>query len=210
MVLLRSKIDKKEIADMPKEAFQGRIFVINSEDEAQKAVNYLNSSLILGVDTETKPSFKKGSIHKVALLQISSGDTCFLFRLNNIGLPDFLDEFLQNDILKIGLSLKDDFLAMRKRNEGDLKKGNWIELQDYVTQFGIQDKSLQKIYAILFNKKISKTQRLSNWEADTLTEAQCVYAATDAWACVEIYNYLESLRISGDYEIEKIQIENDK
>ena len=202
MVVLQSKIEKTQIADMPKEAFEGRIFVVHTEEDAHKAVSYLNSCLMVGVDTETKPSFKKGASHKVALLQISTRDTCFLFRLNSIGMPDFLEEFLQNDVLKIGLSLKDDFMAIRKRNEGDLKKGNWIELQEYVTQFGIEDKSLQKIYAILFGKKISKSQRLSNWEADALTEAQCVYAATDAWACVEIYNYLESLRISGDYTLE--------
>ena len=187
---------------MPKELFGGRIFVIHTEEKAREAVSYLNSCKMVGVDTETKPSFKKGASHKVALLQIATDDTCFLFRLNSIGLPDFLEEFLQNDVLKIGLSLKDDFSAMRKRNDGDPRKGNWVELQDYVANFGIQDKSLQKIYAILFGKKISKSQRLSNWEADALTEAQCLYAATDAWACVEIYNYLEALRVSGEYAVE--------
>lgn len=202
MVVFQKKIAKDEVSEMPKEAFTGRIFVIRTDEEAHKAVSYLNSCLLVGVDTETRPSFKKGAAHKVALLQISTEDTCFLFRLNELGLPDFLEDFLQNDVLKIGLSLKDDFAAMRGRNQGDPKKGNWIELQDYVAQFGIEEKSLQKIYAILFGKKISKSQRLTNWEADVLTDAQCVYAATDAYACVEIYKYLEELRISGDYMAE--------
>lgn len=183
-------IDKKLISEMPKEVFPGRIIIIYTEEDARKAVSYLNRCPVVGVDTETRPSFKKGKINKVALLQISTVDTCFLFRLNRIGIPDFLEEFLQNDTLKIGLSLRDDFSMLRRANNKDPKVGNWIELQDYVSRFGIQEKSLQKIYAILFGKKISKNQRLSNWEADVLTEAQQQYAATDAWATLRIYKEL--------------------
>ena len=180
-------IDKKLISEMPKVTFPGRIIIIYSAEEARKAVAYLNRCEVVGVDTETRPSFKKGKINDVALLQISTRDTCFLFRLNRIGIPDFLEEFLLNDVLKIGLSLRDDFNMLRRANKKDLRVGNWIELQDYVGRFGIEEKSLQKIYAILFGKKISKSQRLSNWEADVLTEAQQQYAATDAWATLEIY-----------------------
>ncbi len=180
-------IDKKLISEMPKVTFPGRIIIIYSAEEARKAVVYLNRCEVVGIDTETRPSFKKGKINDVALLQISTRDTCFLFRLNRIGIPDFLEEFLLNDVLKIGLSLRDDFNMLRRANKKDPRVGNWIELQDYVGRFGIEEKSLQKIYAILFGKKISKSQRLSNWEADVLTEAQQQYAATDAWATLEIY-----------------------
>ncbi|OUO77648.1 3'-5' exonuclease [Bacteroides sp. An269] len=205
MIILQNKISKQEVSEMPKVSFSGRIFVIYTETEARKAIDYLNTHSVVGVDTETRPSFRKGMTHKVALLQIATYDTCFLFRLNHLGLPDFLEEFLQNDVLKVGLSLRDDFAVLRKRNGGDLRDGNWIELQDYVPHFGIEEKSLQKIYALLFGKKISKAQRLSNWEAEVLTEAQQLYAATDAWACVEIYSYLEDLRIHGNYRIEKVE-----
>lgn len=188
---------------MPKVLFPGRIFLIYTESEAEKAVDYLKNQRIVGVDTETRPSFKRGTSHKVALLQIATSDTCFLFRLNSIGMPESLQEFLMSDVLKIGLSLKDDFASLRKRQAMHPDEGNWIELQDYVGRFGIEDKSLQKIYAILFRKKISKNQRLSNWEAETLSESQQLYAATDAWACVEIYNCLAELERTGDYEIEQ-------
>lgn len=204
MTILQNRISKQEVAEMPKEVFGGRIFVVFTEEEARKAIDYLNTHAVVGVDTETRPSFKKGTVHKVALLQVSTTDTCFLFRLNRLGLPDFLEEFLQNDVLKVGLSLKDDFAAMRRRNNGDPRTGNWVELQDYVAKMGIQEMSLQKIYALLFGRKISKSQRLTNWEADALTEAQCLYAATDAWSCVKMYNYLEQLRASGDFRIEKV------
>lgn len=185
-------IDKKLISEMPKVVFPGRIIIIYTEDDARKAVAYLNRCSVVGVDTETRPSFKKGKVNSVALLQVATSDTCFLFRLNRIGIPDFLEEFLQNDVLKIGLSLRDDFNMLRRTNNKDPRVGNWIELQDYVSRFGIQEKSLQKIYAILFGEKISKSQRLSNWEADVLTEAQQQYAATDAWATLRIYQRLNN------------------
>ena len=108
-----------------------------------------------------------------------------------------------SDVLKIGLSLKDDFMMLRSRKDVHAEDGNWIELQDYVGRFGIEDRSLQKIYANLFGQKISKSQRLSNWEAESLTESQILYAATDAWACVEIYNCLAELERTGDYEVVK-------
>ena len=128
----------------------------------------------------------------MSLIQISTEDTCFLFRLNYLkGIPASLLNFLNSEeTIKVGLSLRDDFGAIRKRSA--LNPGNFIDLQDFVKPFGIQEASLQKIYAILFSKKISKGQRLTNWEATHLTEPQQRYAALDAWACLKIYNYLNS------------------
>ena len=204
MKQIRNTITKAEIATMPKVLFEGRIFVIYTEADADKAVEYLKTQQIVGVDTETRPSFKRGTTHKVALLQIATADTCFLFRLNRIGMPASLQDFLMSDTLKIGLSLKDDFMMLRRRKNMHAEEGNWIELQDYVGRFGIEDRSLQKIYANLFGQKISKNQRLSNWEAETLTEGQMKYAATDAWACVEIYRCLDEMERTGDYEVVKV------
>ena len=205
---IKSTITKAEVAQMPKVQFSGRIFVIYTETDAEKAVEYLKNQHIVGVDTETRPSFRKGVTHKVALLQIATSDTCFLFRLNRIGMPAFLQDFLMSDVLKIGLSLKDDFMVLRRRRDMHAEKGNWIELQDYVKRFGIEDRSLQKIFANLFEQKISKAQRLSIWVAETLTESQINYAATDAWACVQIYNCLQEMETNG-YELIKITNHDD-
>lgn len=203
MIRIKNTVTKAEIAALDKEQFQGRIYVIFTKADARKAVDYLNRYQMVGVDTETRPSFKKGQIHKVALLQVSTEDTCFLFRLNRIGMPPSLQEFLTNNVLKIGLSLRDDFKMLHRRKDMHAEEGNWIELQDYVPRFGIEDRSLQKIYANLFGKKISKAQRLTNWEAETLTESQMLYAATDAWACVKIYKRLSEMEETGDYEVVK-------
>lgn len=182
-------IKKEEITQLPLEEFSGRIIVIDNEKDVEKAISYLLKFTKVGFDTETRPSFKKGSHFKIALMQIATEDTCFLFRLNRIGVPTVLEEFLTNNSTrKIGLSLKDDFNAMRKRTE--VEPANFLDLQKFVGQFGIEDASLQKIYAILFQKRISKGQRLSNWEAEILSESQQKYAALDAWACLRIYNLL--------------------
>lgn len=202
-MIVKRTITKEDISAMPKVSFGGTIKVVNTEKEAEQAIEYLNQYPVLGIDSETKPSFTKGRTHKVALLQISTDDRCYLFRLNLIGFPASLVGLLENPkIMKIGLSLKDDFLALHKRVP--FTQRSCVELQDYVKPFGIQDKSLQKIYAILFGEKISKSQRLSNWEAETLTPSQQLYAATDAWTCLNIYNLLQNLQQTGDYEKEVV------
>lgn len=184
-------ITKDEIATLPLEEFKGRIIVVQNEKDAEKAIAYLSTFPLVGFDTETRPCFRKGQGHKVALMQISADEVCFLFRLNFIGIPSCLSSFLTNgEIKKIGLSLKDDFGALRKRVE--IVPAGFLDLQDYVGQFGIQDASLQKIYAILFKKKISKGQRLTNWEAEILSDAQKRYASLDAWACLKIYKMLQA------------------
>jgi len=185
-------ITKQEIATLPVEEFAGRIILITNKKDVDKAVDYLMNCPCVGFDTETRPSFKKGQRFKISLMQIATIDTCFLFRLNLIDIPESLEKFIETDeVQKIGLSLRDDFGAIRKRTE--VEPGNFLDLQHYVKDFGIADASLQKIYAILFGKKISKGQRLTNWEAESLTEPQQRYAALDAWACLQIYNKLKEL-----------------
>lgn len=188
-------ISKEQIATLPFATFPGRIIVVQSDTESKKATSYLRKFSTVGFDTETRPAFTKGIHRKIALMQLSTEDTCFLFRLNVTGIPQDLEKILVNpDIRKIGLSLKDDFSAIRKRIQ--LEPQNFIELQSFVKKFGIEDNGLQRIYAIMFGQKISKGQRLSNWEADILTEAQQKYAALDAWACLQIYNKL--IRLNPD------------
>lgn len=186
----RAHIEKSEISGMPTAAFTGRIITIDTIEATDKAVKALSAESFLGIDTETRPSFRKGVQHEVALIQLSTADTCFLIRLNRTGIPDSLVQLLENkEITKIGLSLHDDYQALCHRRK--FKAGGFLDLQQHVTKFGIEEKSLQKIFAIVFGHRISKNQQLTNWENDVLTDKQKLYAATDAWACLEIYNKLE-------------------
>ena len=186
------KISNEDVALLEKEFFDGRIIVIQSSEEAKKAITYLSKFKTVGIDTESKPSFKKGRQNKIALLQISTTECCFLFRLNIMGFTPEMATFFENgNITKVGLSLKDDFLMLHGMSAFTPK--GFVDIQSIVDNYGIGEKSLQKIYAILFGKKISKSQRLSNWEADVLTDAQKRYASTDAWATLKIYEKLLSL-----------------
>ena len=182
MIEIQSDIAKADVAQMPAALFQGRIIVIHSTADVEKAVNYLKSFPIVGIGT-----------YDVSLLQISTEDTCFLFRLNYIGMPQALIDLLQDaHKLKVGLSLKDDIHSLHRKHS--FEPQGFLDLQQYVKTLGIEAQSLQKIYALLFGEKISKSQRLTNWEADVLTDRQKGYAATDAWACIRIYKYLEEVK----------------
>ena len=183
-------IDKATINELPIECFAGRIHVVETVDQAQRAVEHLRQHSVLGIDTETKPSFRKGRTNKVSLIQLSTDTDCYLFRINKIGLIEELRDLLTDpDMTKIGISLRDDFSVLHRVDSFEPR--NFIDLQSVVGQYGIDDMSLQKIYAIIFGKKISKSQRLSNWEADQLSVPQQYYAALDAWACLHIYEALQ-------------------
>ncbi len=172
--------------------------MVETIDGAKKALAYLRHQKLVGFDTETKPSFKKGQLNTVSLVQISSRRHCFLFRLKKMGFCEPLRRFFENErVIKIGLSIHDDFHVLHRI--ADFNPRGFVELQSFVKQYGIIDCSLQKIYAILFNERISKGQRLSNWEAPTLSDGQKKYASIDAWSCLRIYEYLND----GGFDAEK-------
>ena len=182
-------IEKNAINQMPLVNFPGRIHIINSISQVKSAVNALRTAEIVGFDTETRPSFRRGEHHNVSLIQLATHTDAFLFRLNKTGIPSYLKQYLEDkNCRKVGLSTTDDFHQLIR--VCNIQPAGFIELQQMVKQFDITDMSLQKIYAILFQNKISKGQQLTNWEAPELTEAQQRYAAIDAWACLRIYEFL--------------------
>ena len=197
------RFDKQSMANLPRVLYEGRIEVVVSEDAAKRAVKYLLKQPMLGFDTETRPSFVRGKMYKVALLQVCSDEICFLFRLNQIDLPQCLVKLLSDKkITKIGLSWHDDIHGLLARKQ--FKPGTFIDLQNVAADMGIQDMSLQKLYANILGGKISKGQQLSNWEADSLSEPQKRYAATDAWACIQLYREMMRMQEEG-YELQTPQ-----
>lgn len=182
----KATIDKEYVAILPQCERKGRVVVIDKPEQVESAVTELKNSGIIGFDTESRPAFQKGVENSISLLQLATHECAYLFRLKKLGQNDTLKSLLEDEnITKIGLSVQGDFDSLNKWMP--CKPQNFIELQKYVKAFGIEEMSLQKIYAIIFRKRISKKQRLSNWDADQLTPAQQIYAATDAWACRDIY-----------------------
>lgn len=184
--MFKPRITKEEVNQMPVVLFDGQITLVDKASMVESAVEKLFECDVVGVDTETRPSFSRGTYHRVSLLQISTETHCYLFRLNKTGLHPKLAAFLASDkITKIGLALRDDFAGLSKLYP--FKPQNFIDLQSIVAQYGILELGLQKIFAVIFGRKISKSQRLTNWESDTLNEQQQRYAATDAWASLLIF-----------------------
>ncbi|MCM1029390.1 MAG: 3'-5' exonuclease domain-containing protein 2 [Pseudoflavonifractor sp.] len=184
-------ISKEIIAEMPLAHFKGSVVIVDTPEKIEAAIARLYATKVVGFDTETRPNFHKGDRHSVSLMQVSTGPVCYLFRLNYTGLTDTLIHWLEDEnCIKVGLSLKDDFHQLRLLC--DLTPGGFVELQSMVKEYGIIDSSLQKIYAIIFGQRISKGQRLTNWEAPTLAPSQQAYASLDAEACLDIYNFLQA------------------
>lgn len=199
--MFNPKISKEEVNQLPIAEFTGKIVLVDTRKAVKTALDELFEQSIVGIDTETRPSFKRGVAYKVSLLQLATNDTAYLFRLNKIGFPKRLIEFLSDEkILKIGLALRDDFNGLAKQRK--FKAGGFIDIQNIAKDYGILELGLQKIFAILFNQKISKSQRLTNWENDVLTDAQKLYAATDAWATLQIY-----LRLSQEKKLSKREVD---
>ena len=178
-----AELEKLEYASFP-----GKIQVIDSVGaDFNRAIAYLRSQKIIGFDTETRPCFTQNQPrYGVALLQLSGPEKAFLFRVNRIGMHRRLCNLLANPkILKIGAAVHDDIRGLQKLR--DFKAAGFVDLQKIVWEWGIRDKAVKKMSAIILGYRISKTQQLSNWEADVLSEQQCKYAATDAWVCREMY-----------------------
>jgi len=190
--MFRESITKEELAELPLEQFTGDIVLVETLRMADMAAGYLRNFEVLGFDTETKPSFSRGENHKVALLQLASEEGAFLFRIQKVGLPDSIRQILSDpSILKAGVAIRDDLKALQKiRN---FKPGGFIELQDMAVQTGIRDFSLKKLCAIVLGVRISKAQQTSNWEAEELSDQQLVYAATDAFMSLKIFDKMNNI-----------------
>lgn len=185
-----AKIDNEQTAQLPAIEFRGPIHIIDREEQIEEACRHLAAQPMIGFDTETRPSFKAGVSYRVSLLQLSSEEHCYLFRLNRIPLSKPLLRLLESrKVIKVGADVAGDLRALRQLRH--FRDGGFIDLQTIVGEWGIEEKSLRKMSAIVLGRRVSKAQRLSNWEGSTLTEKQQLYAATDAWVCIEIYKKLQ-------------------
>lgn len=189
--MILKKISKEEINELPLGYFQGDIVLVNSRDQIKEVASELNRHSLLGFDTETRPSFRKGTQYYVSLLQLATEDTAFLIRLNEIGMPAVIQEILEDpQIIKIGAAVLDDLRALRKVAVG-FQPESFFDLNDELKKVGFQNIGVRNLAAMVLNMRISKSEQVSNWEAAELSDKQQLYAATDAWVCLEIYKKLQ-------------------
>ncbi|MEG1405334.1 MAG: 3'-5' exonuclease [Alistipes sp.] len=184
------KISNEETAALPAIEFKGPIRIIDEDRDVAEACKFLMQQPLLGFDTETRPSFRVGVTFRVSLLQLSTPTICYLFRLHKIHFDKAIIQLLESkQIIKIGADVAGDLRSLRQIRQ--FRDGGFVDLQSIASEWGIEEKSLRKLSAIVLNKRVSKAQRLSNWEATTLTDKQQIYAATDAWVCTRIYDDLQ-------------------
>lgn len=185
----RTTVSSEEIQTLPYGTFEGRPHVVSTEADLNKAVRKIREEKILGFDTETRPTFKKGQFHRVALLQLSTPHEAWLIRLHETGLPEELLEILEDEtIKKCGVAIRDDLKALQKIKM--FEPAGFIELASLAKQKGLEVEGLRKLAAILLGIRISKSAQTSNWEVKKLSDKQIQYAATDAWVCLEIFHRL--------------------
>ncbi|GMQ24931.1 3'-5' exonuclease [Algoriphagus sp. oki45] len=183
-------ISKEEINELPLGQFEGEIFLIDHPEDVGEVVDFLEDQDIIGFDTETKPSFRKGQFNHVSLLQLSTATQAFLFRLNSIGFPNELRSLLEKDnLIKVGAAVHDDIKALRKLTNS-FHPASFFDLNDELKKVGFHNVGVRNLSGMVLKIRISKSEQVSNWEAERLTEKQLRYAATDAWACLEIYKVL--------------------
>jgi ribonuclease D len=197
--MYRENITVEELSEHELSWFKGEIVLIDNLETFYSVFPRLLGTDLLGFDTETRPTFKKGRRNSVSLIQLATEDLACLIRINKIGIPDELIDLLSDPrVTKAGVAVHDDirFLSNVRR----FRPNGFIDLQNYVKDFGIQSSGLKKLSAIILGFRISKRQQVTDWEAEELSEAQQVYAATDAWVCHQIY---KKLLVNGHQRILK-------
>ncbi len=204
--MVKNTISNEILNELPLQHFEGEIVLVEHEDGIAQVMKEVEGETVVGFDTETRPSFKKGVTNSISLFQLSTKDSTYLIRLNKTGVPNLLKELLEDEaVLKVGVGIRDDIRGLQKLVP--FKPQGFVELQSLAIEKGLKDFSLKKLAGILLNFRVSKRQRLSNWEAETLSKAQMVYAATDSWVALEIYKKLLVLDSSKviDVEVENQQ-----
>ncbi len=182
-------ITKEEIALLPSAIYEGKVVVVERDEDIDSALKPLFSAKVIGFDTETRPSFKKGTLYPVSMIQLGIDDYVVLLRLSKINFTKTIGDLLSNqEIVKVGVGIRDDLAALQKLAK--FQPSSFIDLQNMVGAYGINEKSFAKLMAIIFGVHVSKRQRVSNWAADILTETQIRYAATDAWGAKIMYDRL--------------------
>ena len=183
-------VSPDEVNALPLTSFEGKIVLVTDPDKVAQAVKEIEAHPVVGFDTETRPTFKKGQFNHVSLIQIGIPNKVFLFRVNQTGMTDDLIRLLSDDdIKKLGVGLHDDVIGLQKLRF--FEPGGFVELHNFVAELGVRNTGLRKLAAIILAIRISKSQQTSNWENPKLTENQMRYAATDAWVCLEMYDELE-------------------
>ncbi len=188
--MFEKSITKEQLLSLPSGAYKGKTVIVNTSQQLEKAVAEIYRFETVGFDTEAKPTFKKGEYNHVAMIQIATPELVYLFRVNHTGMKTPLVKLLSDpQIKKVGISVQDDFRSLQRLRNFEPK--GFIDLNTIAKDIGLSNSGAKNLAGIFLGMRISKKQQLSNWEEFRLTEKQILYAATDAWICLEIYQVMQ-------------------
>jgi ribonuclease D len=190
--MFEKEITKQQVNELPLQRYEGKVIVVSNQEQLASALQELNQASVIGFDTESKPTFRKGDYNPVAMIQMAIPGKVFLIRINLTGFTPGLQELFANEkVVKAGISIRDDIKEMQR--QAYFEPANVIDLNDLAKEAGVKNIGVRSLAGIFLGIRISKGQQTSNWERETLSEGQIAYAATDAWVCLEIYQKLDQL-----------------
>jgi len=188
----QKSISKEELMELPLSQYEGKVVIAASEETIRGALREISQFSVVGFDTEARPTFKKGQIRQISLIQIATDDKVYLLRIMQTGLMDCIVDFMENpNIVKVGIGLDDDFNLLNSLRRFD--KRGFLDLNIRFKEIGAENIGARNLAGMMLGIRISKSAQTSNWEAEEYTDKQISYAATDAWICLEIYRALQDL-----------------
>ncbi len=185
-------ISRQEIADLPIRRYEGDVVLVSTPDAAEHAMQDIRSEAVVGFDTETRPAFVKGQSYLPCLAQVATARAVYLFRLQHMDASAHLRELLvAHHTAKVGVALAGDLRALRQMFAFEANRV--VDPGVIARGHGLEQTGLRNLAGIFLGFRIPKGARTSNWAAARLSPAQINYAATDAWACRELYLRFENL-----------------
>lgn len=190
--MFEKEITKQQVNELPLQRYEGKVIVVSTQEQLDVALQELNKATVIGFDTESKPTFRKGDYNPVAMIQMAVPGKVYLIRINLTGFtPELQALFANEKVIKAGISIRDDIKEMQR--QAHFEPANVVELNDIAKEAGVKNIGVRSLAGIFLEIRISKGQQTSNWSRETLSEGQIAYAATDAWVCLEIYQKLDQL-----------------
>ena len=186
-------VTKEKINALPLTAYEGPVTIVETDAQLKKVLPRLKKEKVLGFDTESRPSFRKGDNYPASLIQLGGENEVWLFQISKFSDLKPLWKVLANPhIAKTGVAIADDIKKLQELL--DFKPAGFIEIADLTQKTGILNTGLRSLAGLLLNIRISKRAQVSNWARSKLTEAQIQYAATDAWVSRRLYMHMHNLK----------------
>lgn len=184
-------ISKEELASLPLFRYEGPIHLIRTDAELVHHITDLRREKVIGFDTETRPSFRRGQNYLPTVIQMATADATYIIQLAGLEATGLINVILSSpDILKTGIALDQDLIKLKERFP--FAERSILDLGRLAARQKIAKTGLRNLAGLLLGYRISKQAQVTNWAANELTPAQIQYAATDAWISRELFFALEA------------------